>query len=78
MPPTLTVRVVVPCGGLLSWKWKVTLASPSFAASAVTVTVVVSMVSVIWVTAGVVSGVMIRPPPPVVPVMVAEISLPSR
>ncbi|MNJ52272.1 hypothetical protein D3C77_475990 [compost metagenome] len=45
---------------------------------AVRVTVVVSMVSVIWVTAGVVSGVTTRPPPPVVPVMVAEISVPSR
>ncbi|MNC59250.1 hypothetical protein D3C75_1090470 [compost metagenome] len=44
---------------------------------ALRVTVVVSTVSVIWVTAGVVSGVMIRPAPPLVPVMVAEISLPS-
>ncbi|MNJ68343.1 hypothetical protein D3C77_645830 [compost metagenome] len=47
MPATLTVRVAVlpACGGLLSWKWKVTLASPSLAASAVTLTVVVSGVS---------------------------------
>ncbi|MOA57652.1 hypothetical protein D3C78_1818680 [compost metagenome] len=39
------MSVVVPCGGLLSWKWKVTLASPSLAGSAVTATVVVSVVS---------------------------------
>ncbi|MNH38452.1 hypothetical protein D3C78_1868540 [compost metagenome] len=37
--------MVAPWGGLLSWKWKVTLASPSFAGSAVTDTVVVSVVS---------------------------------
>ncbi|PAV74860.1 hypothetical protein WR25_11299 [Diploscapter pachys] len=44
---------------------------------AVSVAVVVSMVSVTWVTAGVVLGVTIRPLPPLVPVMVAEIWPPS-
>ncbi len=38
---------------------------------------VVSMVSVTWVTAGVCGTVTVNPPPPVVPVTVAEIWPPS-
>ncbi|MNE56943.1 hypothetical protein D3C80_1518860 [compost metagenome] len=44
---------------------------------AVSVAVVVSMVSVTWVTAGVCGTVTVRPLPPVVPVTVAEIWPPS-
>ena len=51
VPPTLTVRLaVVPaCGGLLSWKLKVTPAASSLTLSALTATVVVSVLSPSWI-----------------------------
>ena len=48
---TVSVVVLPACGGLLSWKLKVTVASPSFAGLAVTATVVVSIVSAMFAVA---------------------------